>query len=156
MPTKKIIIDERLFAHINNDAFLIGSSLQGDRFARTIGFLNQYMTELSQAHIPDSVKQLCLASEKLVGYENDIQNIQDIANLRVLACKIHTDIQDLKSGEYLLVPGGWSSLSGGHAMIYRYSLDEEGNLLFSVNNSGSGLLFHEKNPIRKKSFIIPN
>ncbi len=44
-----IIIDDSLFGHINNDAFLKGSALlQGHSFRRTIGYLQQYIAKQSQ------------------------------------------------------------------------------------------------------------
>jgi len=72
-----------------------------------------------------------------------------------LAEKIHSDIQNLKDDDYLLVPGGWAAPKGGHAIIYQYSLDKAGNLLFSINNSGSGLQFHEKKSVQEKELYNP-
>lgn len=50
-------IDEKLFAHITSDAFLIGINLQGDNFSRIIGFLNHFFDLFYQDNIsPDILK----------------------------------------------------------------------------------------------------
>lgn len=45
----------------------------------------------------------------------------------------------------VLMPGGWSGLPGksGHAIIYEFKKDKNGNYIFLVYNSGAGLGFHE-------------
>ena len=161
-PNEHIVMDERLFAHINNDPFLSGScNLEGQPFQRTIGYLNQYLDQLPQTDIPEDVKLLSNASNGLVKYQTDIDSIRasgpdkSLGLLTELAKKIHDDIKHLKGEEYLLVPGGWAAPDGGHAIIYQYSLDKEGNLLFSINNSGSGLLFHEKKSDKEKDLYNP-
>lgn len=161
-PNRLIQIDERLFAQINNDPFLVGSyKLEGNTFGCTIGYLNQYVNQLPQDNISDNVKILLQTSNQLVKYEDSIDEIThstpDIASdlLTKLAEKIHNDIKNLKGDEYLLVPGGWTDATGGHAMIYQYSLDKEGNLLFSINNSGAGLSFHEKKSDKEKALYNP-
>ena len=143
MPEIELIeMDERLNAHINADAFLFGSGLQGDQFCRTIGWLNQYMSRFQEKDIPNSVKRLIQSCSKLVEYEAEIEGLISETDITILSEKIHEDIKLLNKGEYLLMPGGWKSHKSGHAMVYEYRVDYEENLLFIIHNSGSGLNFH--------------
>jgi hypothetical protein len=47
-----------------------------------------------------------------------------------------------KQPESVLMPGGWTG--PGHAIVYEFQKDEQGNLLFLLYNAGAGLNFHEK------------
>lgn len=154
-----ISIDEPLFAHINNDAFLEGSyGLQGRAFQQTIGYLNQYLEGQPTDSIPEDVRTMQRACNRLVSYQDEINTLRrnpSQAALSRLAQTVHQDIIGLQTGEYLLMPGGWSSITGGHAIIYQFSLNEQGDLLFSINNSGSGLQFHGKKSDQEKELYNP-
>ena len=154
-PFEHIMMDERLSAHINADPFLFGSILQGDNFGRTIAWLNRYVNQLPIDSIPDNVKKLVESCDKLVEYHTRITNLNTDVDLTGLALNIHKDIKSLKKGEYLLMPGGWKNVKGGHAIIYQYSIDDNGDLLFTINNSGSGLNFHEKKSDPEKELYNP-
>lgn len=153
----QILIDERLFAHIQNDAFLTGSyNLTGNLFINTIGYLNQYL----EKHPIDSpsIKQLQLATTTLCVVEQQLITINQSQNsqqLFDLAQKLVESTCSLTSGSYLLLPGGWRSESGGHAIIYQFIKEEQGSLLFTINNSGSGLNFHEKKSSAEKELYNP-
>jgi len=144
-----------LNAHINADPFLFGSTLQGDNFGRTIAWLNQYVNQLPIDSIPDNVKTLVESCNKLVEYHTRIKTLNADSELTLLALDIHQDIKNLKKGEYLLMPGGWTNDKGGHAIIYQYSIDDNGDLLFTIDNSGSGLNFHEKKSDPEKELYNP-
>ncbi|MES2204237.1 MAG: hypothetical protein V4496_03355, partial [Pseudomonadota bacterium] len=142
-------IDERLFAQIHNDAYLTGSyHLEGYSFGHAIGFLHQYMNSIALEKNSEKIEEIKKALIALVIYENKIQEIRADPSkekrLSDLINSIHQDIIQLKDKEYLLIPGGWLASNGGHAMAYRCSLDQDGNLLFAIENSGAGLSFHRK------------
>ena len=137
-------IDSKLFAHIFNDPFLLGTArLQGHTFATTIGYLDSYLSQLPSHELPKEVSCLNDACRQLVAYEKMLGLIVSEFHLNTLADKLASDIRSLKDEEYLLFPGGWDG-TPGHAMIYQFHKDKEGNLHFSVNNSGAGLKYHEK------------
>lgn len=56
-------------------------------------------------------------------------------------------IQALKPNEQLAMPGGWTAAPSGHAMIYTWKKDAQGNLFLYVWNTGGGLNYHEKDPV---------
>lgn len=158
-----IIINEALFAHINNDAFLKGSFyLQGRRFEETIGYLDQYLKKLDAASIPrevrmmqDSWKNLVLYQEKLVELSECVSSDLVKKNLTSLADEIYNKIIQLEGQAYLLLPGGWVSPLSGHAVVYQISLDADGDIVFSINNSGDGLEYHAKKSGEEKELYNP-
>ena len=156
----KIIIDERLFAHINTDPFLAGSfDLQGNRFANTIGYLNQYMQiyEQNGGEITDDTRQLLSASSQLTDYENRISEVRSDGRhtLESTLDDIKEKVLVLRAGEYLLLPGGWLAPDGGHAIIYELKKDSDGSILFTIHNSGSGLQYHAKRSDKEKELFSP-
>ncbi len=157
MPIKKVEITESLFAHINTDAFLVGSvGLEGQVFENTINYLKQYIRQLEQqgALTPD-VEHLLTACEGLVERESQLGQCASAEDLSRLAHKIYADISKLSGEQYLLMPGGWESSTGGHAMIYQFRLGDNGDLLFCINNSGDGLQYHEKYSTKDKELYNP-
>lgn len=150
-----VTIDECLFAHINNDPFLFGSAgLQGNRFVVTIGYLTQYLKELLE--VPLEVQRLVEACQFLAEVESKIRGLVTERDAEKLAADMHIKISKLNAGESLLIPGGWSSTTtGGHAIIYQFEKDIEGNILFHINNSGSGLSHHKKKSTALKELYNP-
>jgi len=61
----------------------------------------------------------------------------------------------LTRGDSILVPGGWNDSHGGHAIIYSFCKDENGNIRFSINNSGAGLQYHPKRSESDKELYCP-
>ncbi|MDP3560296.1 MAG: DUF3638 domain-containing protein, partial [Legionellaceae bacterium] len=160
-----IVMNEKLFAHINNDAFLSGSvDLQGNQFMTTIGYLDQYMQQYPKevsAENSEDVAQLMTACKNLVEVEQALMEALHnpelaLSIIQKTVANIHEKIKTLKNEEdYLLLPGGWLAANGGHAMIYRLSKDKEGNLLFSIHNTGAGLQYHEKKSETEKALYNP-
>src|SRR3990167_3869453 len=144
-------IDEKLFAHIFNDAFLIGSyKLQGNKSSTTINYLNNFIQNEYNT-VPDNINKTTQQFKKLVAYEDLVCNCK----LDEVSTTITNDIKNLKPNDMLFIPGGWASHDGGHSMIYQASLDENGDLIFSIHNSGSGLRFHEKRLLKAKELYNP-
>ena len=158
--TNPITIDAKLFAHINNDAFLSGSvALEGNQFSNTIGYLNQYLACQKAGAVSNDVLQLMKSCEDLTQIADTMSHLQQDPNqeeLKRLTQNILDKIEALEGSQYLLIPGGWSnSDKPGHAMIYQFTKDKEGNLLFHIHNSGSGLEFHEKKSVGNKELYNP-
>ena len=55
----------------------------------------------------------------------------------------------------ILMPGGWSAGTGGHAMVYGLERTEGGKLIFSIYNSGAGINFHEMRETERKRRYNP-
>ena len=157
---KPIIIDESLFAHINTDPFLVGSvGLQGNKFANTIGYLNQYINVYEQkgGPITEDIRQLLSACTELTSYEDHIGSVRDRNDITLdpTLKDIQSKVSKLKKGEYLLVPGGWLSTGGSHAIVYEFKKHEDGSTLFIIHNSGDGLQYHAKLSDKEKELFSP-
>ncbi len=157
---QKIVMDERLFAHILLDPELSGRyDVEGNQFKTTLGYLNQYIdiyfNEQKQA-FPEALQKMRQAIKPLLTFEEDIRIANSVdsvsreaieiqaTELNRLENKIVQAIERLKIGQYLLLPGGWANPSSpGHAMIYTVTKTKEG-LLFFIYNSGAGIQYHEK------------
>ena len=150
----KIMIDETLFAHITNDAFLTGSVSQSSAsFQNTVGYLNQYLAEQDQ--IPQEVRCLSQACTQLIVYEEKISNINSVTQAMTIAKSIQEDINALPPNQYLLLPGGWALNGEQHRMVYHVKKDADGNVLFSICNSGEGITHHARRVDQDKERYNP-
>lgn len=170
---QKIRVDKKLAAHILLDPELQGRlDVQGHFFETTFGYIHQYLETYSKKNegiYPPQLQKLNQALHAMVKFEKAIRMIDDPTPLTdtekkdeflVALSKIPTKnsmgkyelveetllkkINMLKTGEYLLLPGGWSnSSSPGHAMIYQFTKTDKG-IKFSIYNSGAGIENHEK------------
>ncbi|WP_367607411.1 DUF3638 domain-containing protein [Legionella sp. W05-934-2] len=166
MTQEKIEISENLFAHINNDPFLTGAyGLEGQRHITTVGYLNQYIQSLidSKQKVSDDVLRLLGNCNTLIEMEKAIAQIDNPS-----IAKNKTAIKDLATTwyealalglqnpqDYLLFPGGWRDKEGGHAIIYQFHKDKNGDLIFTINNSGAGLEYHPKRSVADKEMYSP-
>lgn len=150
-----ILINTSIFAHILLDSELSGRfGVQGNTFKNTFGYLNQYFKKLP--NIPLSVQKIAAAMNALVIRENDIDALYDIKKLDAFTLKTQQEIELLQPDQNILVPGGWQGIdSPGHAMIYQFEKDKNGDLLFSIYNSGGGIQYHEKTSSTKKELYSP-
>src|SRR3990167_5700469 len=150
------LIDEALFAHINNDAYLRGSyALQGYPLSKTIAYLSAYINDIE--NVSGEIKDLQLALEELLKIQTELSATQDEEGLTALANKIVDKIAKLTEGDSILLPGGWlSRLSSGHAIIYQIDKDNAGNILFKVINSGRGInQYHAKDSSLQNELYDP-
>ncbi|MCX7117001.1 MAG: DUF3638 domain-containing protein [Legionellales bacterium] len=154
MPIK---MTERLFVHINNDAFLKGSKLQGEQFGTTITYLKEHVADVvrSGGAISEEIQQLLRSCTELVDYERGVANSKNAKHLDKVADAIIKRTLFLKKGEAVLVPGGWMDDKGGHAMIYQITKDAEGNTLFRIHNAGEGIQYHAKRDEKDKLTYNP-
>ena len=84
--------------------------------------------------------------------------IEQVINTRTqvdqIAARIANDLADLAQGAKLTLPGGWTDLKGGHAMIYQF-IREADHYLLKVINAGWGLHYHGKKSIAEKELYNP-
>jgi hypothetical protein len=64
--------------------------------------------------------------------------------LNAFVSKTTSEIEALEINQDLLLPGGWAGSPTGHAMIYQFQKDINGDLLFFIYNSGAGIEYHQK------------
>ncbi len=120
-------------------------------------YLHQFI-QIRNGPVSKSIVHLMNACSQLVLIEKDIRQIDSTKNfsqVTKIAETIQTNALALKGEEYLLLPGGWLDPSDGHFMIYQLSKDSNGDLLFSIHNSGSGLKFHAKHSDKEKELYNP-
>ncbi len=152
-------MDHKLFSHIFNDAFLWGSfDREGHLFSTTTRYLDNYISSLTSkqsADLPPGVLELNQACTSLAFYTQTLNGIHHQYQLDNLCDKTMALVSGLKRGQYLLLPGGYSSGSGGHAMVYCFKVDDKGDLLFEINNTGAGINHHAKLSSKEKDLYDP-
>ncbi|OGV25904.1 MAG: hypothetical protein A3F18_03030 [Legionellales bacterium RIFCSPHIGHO2_12_FULL_37_14] len=148
------LIDERLFAHINNDAHLKGSvELEGNAFNVTIAYLCEYLNEI-QGLSPE-ITQLQQDFKNIAKVEQELAEITKKDQLQAKTGEIVAKILNLAPNQFLLLPGGWQSKTNGHAMVYQISKDASGDILFQIINTGGGLEHHGKTSTTDKELYNP-
>uniref|UniRef100_UPI0026362EDD DUF3638 domain-containing protein n=1 Tax=uncultured Legionella sp. TaxID=210934 RepID=UPI0026362EDD len=155
-------IDANLFAHIENDSSLAGTfQLQGNRFSRTVEYLTNYLSSNShnKASVPPEYAELFNQLQYLIDTEQKLEAMHhdsDSSAQQVddLARKIAEDVMNMKEDSKILIPGGWHSSNGGHAMVYEFSPHADG-FKFSAVNAGAGLNYHAKKSNKEKELYNP-
>ena len=170
---------QRLFAHIHLDMNLQGSWLQGGDFNQFINYFNEFVgyfneflaennSELESTYdfshetinrlnsLKEDFKRLdkysaCIRALIIDSEEKDSTEKKE-KKFKYFCEQVSSDINDLKPGNHLFIPGGWNSLAGrGHAIVYeirRLTDREGGGFLFLVYNSGAGLEKHHQQTLR--------
>ena len=138
-------IDLSLFAHIINDAHMAGSfQLEGNFFRRTASYLSRYIECLSEDNLPPEILSLKRSMRQLIHYETITSEIPSQVHLKQISTEI-TDVVLNHEAENssLMLPGGWSDPTGGHAMLYVFKQEADG-LGFYIYNAGAGLQYHDQ------------
>ncbi len=155
------IISAKLFAQIENDAYLAGTfNLQGLSFSEAAENLHGYLEYLKNSNqpFPENYEKILSSMEDLVSIHKQLTNINisdTSKDLTTLGAKIANSLFELQIDEYKLLPGGWHKNSGGgHRMIYQVTRKADG-FHFSAINSGSGLQFHQKKSALHKELYNP-
>lgn len=173
------MITTELFAHIHNDPYLRGTKkLEGQLFTNTIHYMTEILQRLEHLLPRDHALQpwLLPLSDSLFQLEQDLLK-QESLNQKLTQKKIHEaeshpamqaytqewarkimtlSSQDSSQPQDLLMAGGWSSAGDeGHAMMYQFSRDDHGDVLFKIYNSGEGLTYHEKHQSEDKTRYAP-
>lgn len=149
-------LTETMFAHIHgNTDLMVGSGLEGHVFATSMSYARRelerastgcYDLQLQRAE-KESVERMqdqLKTSESLL---REIYTIHTMAQtqasqaLSELQERILASVENLKPGESLLLPGGWTG-SPGHAMLYQVEKMLDDSFRFHLFNSGDGLPYH--------------
>lgn len=171
------MISSKLFAHIQNDLYLKGTQLEGMAFRDTIeylwNFIAQARTNPSLNDLPlDNLNPLLEKVDFL--HDNSLQqqalkplfqslNAKELLGQPKFQSYCANLVEKLKSldptdkqNNSFMIAGGWSnSPDDGHALIYEFKKDDNGDLLFIVHNSGDGLNYHLTIPGADKNRSYP-
>ncbi len=139
-------IDIKLFAQIQNDAFLSGTyKLEGLTFGRTMNYLARPFPGLTE-----DLSSIFARTAELSSIEERIEEIDKSASkqhLDQLCEEISDQVLALKEGEFISIPGGWGSSTDGHAMTYQFKhvvVDGKPGIELYVYNAGAGIQYHER------------
>jgi len=117
----------------------------------------------------DPVTGLLMMSKLLNGYKGILPEQErgkwDRAHESFIQClglnkslnskEVYTQIHNLKEGQSLLVPGGWSAYPG-HWMLYSLTRQQDNRFTLNVINPGSGLeQFHQSATFENKALYDP-
>ena len=150
--------DARLFAHIQNDACISGLyELTGNYFRITSVYLKEFLESLERSGQRFNPKYNDILRE--MNYAIEIEQVintstQEWQYVDKIAERVANDLADLAQGAKLTLPGGWTDLEGGHAIIYQF-IREADHYLLKVINSGWGLQYHGKKSIVEKELYNP-
>ncbi|MBN9288745.1 MAG: hypothetical protein BGO43_08485 [Gammaproteobacteria bacterium 39-13] len=175
--TQETPLSLKLFSHINNDAHLIGTrTLEGEEFKNTITFLSHFISEIKQGktsfppqllqlsqieRLEEKLNEMLVIVEGINTLTEDIMFVPEEERKEKyldFAHGIAQKIQDMPEGvneKSIFFPGGWSGEPSGHAMVYEFRKDKDGNIVFLIYNSGAGLDNHIKIPSADKDRYIP-
>ncbi|MDF1678638.1 MAG: DUF3638 domain-containing protein [Legionellaceae bacterium] len=158
MPIDVIRVNASLLAHIGADAESLGSGYEGNTFQSTTGYLSQYLNTLppeSTTHLTSLKTQF----EALAAREEPLITLRHEGfyppAYKHYIDTLSNDIKTLPVGETYLLPGGWQTGSGGHAMLYRFKKTDKDTLIFEVVQSGAGIGYHEQHSSIEKELYTP-
>ena len=155
MPKHNYPLDLRLFAKVNNDAWLNNSTLEGGQAAETASLLSAIIKDMQA---PEScaalqVQPLKTIQEMLFQILENTWEIQRVTEegkrqtlesksreplIQDIAHKFANKIKSLQSGDSFLTSGGYH----GHAMLFEFKrIDDQ--LVLMVYNTGGGLKYHD-------------
>jgi hypothetical protein len=151
------MISDKLFAHIQNDAYLKGSrTLEGMALQQTVSYLETYAKSIQGPEAKffgsllkslESLKENIHTLDSHYAQWHNITNseINNDKEFKVLVKRISQNVLRVLSGQEdrCMLPGGWRG-TPGHAMVYEIRKDKDGNLLFIIHNSGSGIEYHAR------------
>ena len=135
------------FAHMHGEVFIANSGLEGETQGNMMKYLTAY---LENSNLSENGKKLLrtLKSSEEFFEKFPFDEMCDAG--KVLAVRdsfcglVNAKFKNLAAGEKLLMPTGWVSTSGGHAMYLEAMKQDNGKFTVRIFNSGAGLENHPK------------
>lgn len=87
----------------------------------------------------DSIEKISHGFSSLASQEAVLSKATEKMRVADLAYEVQQQIYGLKPGEELILPGGYNSSSGGHALLYIIKRQEDGRFTFTIVNTGEGV-----------------
>jgi hypothetical protein len=157
-------ITPRLLAHVClDDSAKNAYNLEGRNFPESIEYFSQYFenklrNNKDYSTLKEKLTQLSEFANKIqkvsgfaLNATYDVSNkiAEEIKKLKAddtSSYKIAEEIKKLKADDtssYVLMPGGWTTDKGGHAMVYKF-FKQNNHLHFTVYNTGGGINHHAR------------
>lgn len=166
---KGTALDSKIFAHVQAEALIKGTSYEGEASSTLITYLKHYLSQNKKTYeniselsslvkMMEDAELLCQAGKLDSGVSSEGYTFAKDFPRR---CKAFTDtlftiISELKPGKKTLVPIGWTTRSGGHSMKMGVEREKEGTLRITIYNTGSGLnLYHAALQENRKELYQP-
>lgn len=171
------LLTPSMFAHLQNDIRLSGSYLQGNTFAKTTQFLEKMLSFIvegksgilpeKKAAIEGVLKKFKEEVHGLTEHEEAVRKIIDECNKDPYEIEknikfAEQEIDKLSnsltkrifSGEKVKFTGGWegNEKRSGHAMAYEFFQKDDGNIVFLIYNTGSGIENHAREYGKKHKY----
>ncbi len=151
-PRRVIPIDIRMAAHILGDSIIQNTELEGHMLEKTSQMMIRLLEDNEEIEpgvknrITSELEGLASNSKAIGALISQLRNASEKeANIKIiqLAKGLEKKVNALKPGESLLLDGGWKNAGKpGHAMVYKITRNERGNLDLLVLNTGAGLNYH--------------
>ncbi|MDB2592623.1 DUF3638 domain-containing protein, partial [Gammaproteobacteria bacterium] len=140
-------ITYKLLAHVCLDDHVLNAcKLEGQNFPESIKhfsqhFENKLINDTGYSTLQEKLTQLSAFASRIQNVSgSSLDATYDEAN------KIAKSISKLEANKpesYVLMPGGWTTHKGGHAMVYKF-FKQGGYLHFTVYNTGGGINHHAR------------
>lgn len=157
---------EKLIAHLWGNTFVGNTKYEGMPFREACEFL------IKSLEAKDNIRQQPVyplsKRQELLGIFNQLKTIlteitsikgergDKDSRLRRLGDRI---VESIKSNAKVYLPGGWTTLQNGHAMVYIVEKERSGNgpqtYRFTAVNTGAGGQYHHSKSIGNKKKIYP-
>jgi hypothetical protein len=144
------------FAGEFGDAFIKDTNLEGGSCSDALKLLLPIIE--SCLHEENDVDPSCFTGSdvsKLLGIVNDLRHAIEIQDCIEHSAKdpgmnafltllktIPSEIKKLAANSRIIIPGGWATPSGGHAILYVVECYAPGKFAFCVCNTGNGISYH--------------
>ena len=161
-PKPNYPLDLRLFAMVNNDAWLTNSSLEGGQMADAASLLSAIIADM-QTDKSDTDTHIQTLQEMLKQIHVNAMAIQDVTTrgdekqhhfprpgtpesreslIQTLAATFAKQISSLTPGASFLMPGGFFA----HAMLFEFKRVDD-NLVLMIYNTGGGSKYHDSTTV---------
>lgn len=160
-------LTERMFAHVVDEEGVIrGTSLECNVFSQSIAFCHGEIVQAASGRYPVTDEQ---GKKKLSKMQEEVASAHNLQgkfealmllppreqkreHFQEIGQELATKVKGLEKGSRILIPGGWAGEptkggaghKAGHALLYEVSRSNDGDLSFTVINSGAGLEYHSK------------
>lgn len=145
----------RIAAHILGDRYLKDTGLEGYPQRAMMKHINDYL-KYRRSNYEGSLSDEELVRQQIleVSLSEDLLDLALGASMEAIACqagKLQAMVEALQEGERCLIPSGWRSISGGHA-LYLEVIKEKGTYSIHIFNTGDGIQYHHSvdTPIGKQ------
>ena len=140
--------------------FSAGTGWEGGHIAPSLrtmsrivrGLVKSNASDLSQLSGGDLNGMMNIADQMIIAARFDEQLQKGVGDAQVLlrvAARAADECADLEVGASMLLPGGWLTKDGGHAIMFLVERQQENSFLFAVINTGAGVRNHPHSSLKQ-------